>query len=250
MLKDSLELSKLKIKKSPLKQEMAADSISGIKDSSKTNLLKKPEEKKDEKLFMAYSHVRFYKKDLQGKCDSLSYTMKDSIMKLFKDPVIWSDVHQLTAERIEYRPHKPDPSIIRMENNGFIVSQEDTIKFNQISGKTVIGYIYKNALRDIDINGNARTIYYIKNKDKYSGLNKMESSKIKVTLVEGKIDVITFYPKPEGKGIPLKDLSAEDSKLQGFQWREEEKPKNRYDLYPLDEKRKKMQTPEKKSANK
>jgi len=197
---------------------------------------------------MAYHRVRFFKKDLQGLCDSLSYQMKDSIMRLFKDPVLWSDVHQMTAEKIEYRPHTPAPDIAKLENNGFIISREDSIKFNQISGKTLIGFIFQNELKTIEVSGNAVTLYYLKNKDRYSGMNRLESSKITVHLVKGKIDIIDFFPKPEGKTIPLKEMTADDALLKGFEWRESEKPKNRFDLYVIDEKRKKIAGPEKKPA--
>ncbi len=222
----------------------AKDSLPAVSDT----LHKK--EKDEPKLFMAYHRVRFYKKDLQGLCDSLSYVMKDSLMRLFKNPVLWSDVHQLTAEKIEYHPHKPDPSIAKLENNGFIISKEDSIKFNQISGKMMMGYIYENALRNIEVNGNAITLYYLKNKNHYSGMNKLESSKISVFLLKGKIDSISFFPKPEGKTIPLSDLTPDDVTLKGFEWRESEKPRNRFDLYPIDQKRKKIAGPDKKPASK
>lgn len=247
-LKDSAKLKRDTIKfqlDTPvtlLVNPMKKDSVAIVADTVKSS------GKDDNKLFMAYHRVRFYKKDLQGLCDSLSYQMKDSVMRLFKEPVLWSDVHQMTAEKIEYRPHKPDPSIARLDNNGFIISREDSIKFNQISGKTLIGYIYKNELKNIDVNGNAITLYYIKNKDQYSGMNKLESSKISVTLLNSKIDNIDFFPNPEGKSIPLKDLTPEDVKLKGFEWREIEKPRDRFDLYPLDEKRKKNAGSDKKPA--
>ncbi len=247
-LKDSAKLKRDTIKfqlDTPVTLQvnpMKKDSVAIVADTVKSS------GKDDNKLFMAYHRVRFYKKDLQGLCDSLSYQMKDSVMRLFKEPVLWSDVHQMTAEKIEYRPHKPDPSIARLDNNGFIISREDSIKFNQISGKTLIGYIYKNELKNIDVNGNAITLYYIKNKDQYSGMNKLESSKISVTLLNSKIDNIDFFPNPEGKSIPLKDLTPEDVKLKGFEWREIEKPRDRFDLYPLDEKRKKNAGSDKKPA--
>ena len=248
-----------------------ADSLSAVADTSKALIKPKvthtenplykdsvqtvsdtlPAKKDDDKkLFMAYHHVRFFKKDLQGLCDSLSYQMKDSIMRLFKDPVLWSDVHQMTAEKIEYRPHTPGPDIAKLENNGFIISREDSVKFNQISGKTLVGFIYRNELKTIEVSGNAITLYYLKNKDRYSGMNRLESSKITVYLVKGKIDIIDFYPKPEGKTIPLKEMTADDAMLKGFQWRESEKPKNRYDIYVIDEKRKKIAGPEMKPAPK
>lgn len=220
------------------------DSVSATSDTTKAK------DKKDQKIFMAYHRVRFYKKDLQGICDSLAYQMKDSVMRLYRDPVLWSDVHQLSAEKIEYRPHIPGPDIARLDNNGFIISREDSIKFNQISGKTLIGYIVKNELKTIEVNGNAITLYYLKNKDHYSGVSKMESSKINVYLLKSKIDSIAFFPKPEGKLTPMKDLTSDEMVLKGFVWRESEKPKSRLDLYPLDEKRKKIAGPEKKPASK
>lgn len=220
------------------------DSLNRTVDTTKTG------DKEEKKLFMAYHRVRFFKKDLQGLCDSLSYQMRDSMMRLFKDPVLWSDVHQMTAEKIEYHPHVPDPSIARLDNNSFIISKEDSIKFNQISGKTMVGYISNNALKNIEVNGNAITLYYVKNKDHYSGMNKLESSKISVTLVKGKIDDISFFPSPEGKTIPLSELKPDDTSLKGFEWREDEKPKDRYDLFPIDGKRKKIAGPDKKPATK
>ncbi len=256
--------------KTIVKGENVKDSISAVADSSRImaklgpthteNPLYKDsaqvvkdtlagKDDNDKKLFMAFHRVRFFKKDLSGMCDSLSYQMRDSVMKLFKDPVLWSDVHQLTAERIEYRPHKPGPDVARLDNNGFIISKEDSIKYNQISGKTLVGNIINKELKSIEVNGNAITLYYVKNKNRYSGMNKLESSKINVYLLKGKIDSIAFFPKPEGKTTPLKDISVEDAKLKGFEWRELEKPKNRFDLYPLNEKRKKIAGPEKKPAS-
>ncbi len=249
-IKDSLatvkDTSKVQMKLAPTHREnpLYKDSIRTVSDTLKGK------DDKDNKLFMAYHRVRFYKKDLQGRCDSLSYQMKDSVMRLFIDPVLWSEVHQLTAEKIEYRPHKPGPDIARLENNGFIISKEDSVKYNQISGKTLVGYIYNNALKTIEVNGNAITLYYLKNKDHYSGMNKLESSKINVYLLKGKIDSITFFPKPEGKTIPLKDLTPDEAILKGFEWRESERPKSRFDLNPIEEKRKKIAGPEKKPASK
>ena len=228
----------------PKEKYPVKDSIRLGKDTLKSK------DDQDKKIFMAYYHVRFFKKDLQGICDSLSYQMQDSVMRLYNDPVLWSEEHQMSADKIEYRPHHPGPDIARMDNNGFIISREDSVKFNQISGKVLIGYIYNNALKNIEVNGNAITLYYLKNKDHYSGMNKLESSKINVYLLNSKIDSITFFPKPEGKTIPMKELTPEDAMLKGFIWRELERPKNRFDLMPLNEKRKKIAGPEKKPASK
>ncbi|MBL0340551.1 MAG: hypothetical protein IPP71_06310 [Bacteroidetes bacterium] len=41
--------------------------------------------------WMAYKGVRIFKKDLQGKCDSLVYNASDSTLSFFTEPVLWSE---------------------------------------------------------------------------------------------------------------------------------------------------------------
>lgn len=205
--------------------------------------------RKDDKYFMAYRKVRFHKPDLQGLCDSLGYRMKDSTLLMFYDPVLWSEKDQMTAEKIQFVSKNPDPDIARLEINAFLVISEDSVKFNQISGKSIIGQIFENKLRVADVNGNAQSLYYLKDKNKYSGMNRLLSSKIKLHITDNNIDSIRFYPKPEGKTIPINELQPEDIQLDGFLWRESERPINQYDLYPIDEKRKKNAVPKKKSAS-
>lgn len=197
--------------------------------------------KKDKKYFMAYPRVRFFKADLQGKCDSLSYRMKDSTIYMYYDPVLWSQKNQMTAEYIQYISKKPEPALARLEKNAFIIMAEDSIRFNQISGKLIVGQIFDGKLRVADVNGNAQTLYYLKNKDKYTGINSLMSSKIYLHMVNNKMDTIRFYPKSEGKTIPMKDITPELSKLQGFVWREKERPKNPEDLYPAEDLKKKSE---------
>jgi len=79
----------------------------------------------------------------------------------------------------------------------------------------------------------------LKDNDKYTGMNRLISSKIRIHLKDNQIDSIKFYPKPEGKTTPMKELKPTDIRLGGFIWRESERPINKDDLYPLDQKRKK-----------
>ena len=60
-----------------------------------------PKTKNDARLVLAYYRVRFFRKDFQGKCDSLAYWSKDSTIQLYTGPVIWSEKNQITANYIE-----------------------------------------------------------------------------------------------------------------------------------------------------
>jgi lipopolysaccharide export system protein LptA len=218
---------------------MHADTLRTKPDTLMVNKDTSDVKNKDAKFFMAYRKVRFYKTDLQGECDSLSYQMKDSTIYMFYDPVLWSKKDQMTAEKIQYVSKNPDPAISKLEKNAFIIMSEDSMRFNQISGKLIVGQIFDNKLRYADVNGNAQTLYYLKENNNYTGMNRLISSKIKIHLKDDQIDTIRFYPKPEGKTIPMKELIPTDTRLGGFIWRESERPISKDDLYPIDQKRKK-----------
>ncbi len=48
-----------------------------------------PDTIEGEKIIMTYYGTRFYRNDIEGICDSLVYYTKDSVVQLFKNPVIW-----------------------------------------------------------------------------------------------------------------------------------------------------------------
>ena len=211
---------------------MHADTLRSVPDTSLTK-------KEDKKIFLAYYGVRFFRADLQGECDSLAYRMKDSTIEMYHDPVLWSQNNQMTADVVKMTTHEKSPDIVNMEKNAFIISEEDSAKFNQISGKDMIGYIRNNNLYKVEVNGNGRSIYFAKDKDKYIGLNRVESSNINIYLIDGHINNITFITRPDAKMLPLDDVNTGETRLEGFEWRPDERPKNRYDIF---------QKPQKKSA--
>ena len=202
---------------------MHADTLRSIPDTSNI--------KKDQKIFLAYPGVRFFRADLQGKCDSLAYQMKDSTIEMYHDPVLWSQNNQMTATVVKMTTHEKSPDIVRMEDNAFIISEEDSAKFNQISGKDMLGYIRDNNLYKVEVNGNGRSIYFAKDENNYIGLNRVESSNINIYLKEGHIDNITFITRPDAKMLPLDDVNTDETMLQGFKWRPEDRPKNRFDVF-------------------
>jgi len=86
-------------------------------------------------MMQAYYGVRFYRKNLQGKCDSLSYSMTDSTIRMYDKPVIWSGKNQLTADSIAIAVSGNRADSLMMYNTSFIVSKDSIETFNQIRGK-------------------------------------------------------------------------------------------------------------------
>ena len=51
-------------------------------------------------VFFAYRNVQILNADLQGICDSLSYSGQDSVFRMYQNPVLWSGDYQLSADTV------------------------------------------------------------------------------------------------------------------------------------------------------
>lgn len=184
-----------------------------------------------EKIILAYYGARFYRSNIQGVCDSLVYFTRDSLVQLYKNPVIWSEVHQLSADQIEMKQNTNAPDELHLQNNGFIISKLDSGRYDQIKGKLMIGYVVNNELNRIDVNGSGQTLYYARQDEELIGLNRVESSRISIRFQEGKIFGISFFQKPEGVLKPIFALTEEEKTLAGFEWKVHLRPLSRYDVF-------------------
>ena len=185
----------------------------------------------EEKIVFGYNKVRFFRTDIQGICDSMVYFTRDSIVQLHKFPVLWSEIHQLSADLIEMKQFANAPDELHLSRNSFIISKQDTNMYDQIKGKEMVGYIIDQKLNNIEVNGNGQTLYYAREKEQIIGLNRAESSKISIRFRDGKINSLSFVKAPEGELKPLEGLTEEDKKLKGFEWKIYLRPLSKYDIF-------------------
>ncbi len=189
---------------------------------------------KAEKQFMlAYHKVKIFKSDLQGKCDSIAYSLSDSIVKLYDEPVLWSDSNQLTAVRIDIRMKDKKIHSIFLEQDAFIVSEIDSLRYNQIKGKEMTGYFKNSELHKIAVRGNGETTYYGQDEqEKFIGVNVAESSDIDITLKEHKINTISFINQPKATMYPMGELDpVKDLRYKGFKWLIHLRPRTKQDIF-------------------
>jgi lipopolysaccharide export system protein LptA len=180
----------------------------------------------------AHHHMKFFKNDLQGKCDSLVYRVNDSVIALLGNPVLWSEENQLTSDSIwMYLSHNRIDSMV-LFNMAFIISRDSTESFNQIKGKQMRAYFRDNKLYLIRVNGNAETIYFVREEDnQLIGINKSVSSNMAIILEERKIKKILYLSQPEATLYPEKEVTEEDKFLKDFIWIEEQRPVDRQGIF-------------------
>jgi lipopolysaccharide export system protein LptA len=212
-----------------------ADTLSAISDT-----LARQDTSNRKRTLFAFHHVRIYKTDLQGRCDSLVYSFRDSTIELFTAPVLWSNANQMTADSVKLQTANGQISHVYMRNNAFIVSLadssnmdiKDSMRFNQIRGKNLTGYFADNKLYKIYVEGNGQTIYYAKNKkDKFTGVNRADCSDIFISVNENKVTEISLVNKPDATFYPIRELSAKELRLKGFSWQPQLRPENRQAIF-------------------
>lgn len=184
-------------------------------------------------VIMAFNKVKFYRKDMQGVCDSLSYAVKDSLITMFYNPVLWSGENQLSADTITFYLKDSVNVIVTLKKSSFIVSSMfEGLEFNQIKGMTIEGHIENKQLKTVYVFNNAECVYFITDEDTaLMGVNVSATSEMKIILTDNEIDGIVFYNDPDGKIYPDKDLTDKDRRLKDFRWLEFYRPETIEDLY-------------------
>lgn len=179
----------------------------------------------------AYYKVKLYKSNIQGKCDSVYYSSRDSILEMYYSPVMWSGVNQISAEFIKM--YMKDDQIDRMDmtDQAFIISRVDSTKFNQIKGRKMAGYFRDNEIYRIDVMGNGQTIYFPVDGDEIIGVNKGECSDLKIFLKERKVYRMKYLTKPKATLYPLGQIPMEETILSDFKWLEKYRPLNKMDIF-------------------
>lgn len=179
-----------------------------------------------------YYGVRFFRTDLQGVCDSLQFNTRDSILHLYRNPVLWNENNQILGDTITVFFNDSTIDWSHVRPNAFAVQQIDSIHFNQVKGRDMKAYFENKDIKHVLVEGNAESIFYPEEKDKTMiGLNKTESSYLSMDFLARKIQRIKIWPKPVGKMTPIPDILPGSDKLTGFVWLDYLRPIDKDDVF-------------------
>ncbi|MCC7532489.1 MAG: hypothetical protein IT246_00965 [Bacteroidia bacterium] len=175
-------------------------------------------------MIKAYKDVKIYKSDLQAICDSLVYNRSDSLMYLYKNPVIWSDENQITGDTVLFYIVSNQIDSMNVFSNAFVISKETNKHYNQVKGRNLQAKFIDKKINNIEVYGNGQSIYYAKDDSLYVGVNVINCSEMKFLFAQGKMSSINFIGKPDAKFYPINYLKDNELKLKGFVWRKKMRP--------------------------
>jgi lipopolysaccharide export system protein LptA len=182
------------------------------------------------KIVQAYYKMKMIQGNMSAIADSLYYSDIDSAFKLYKNPVLWMDSTQITGDSIflwmkDKEIHRAD-----VMGNAFIIHMQHETVFDQIKGKTMLALIAQKKIQEVQVDGNAESIYFIKDKDEYNGANKSTSGFITVSFNNGEVNRIKLTGAPEAEFTPMEKIDLASFKLDGFVWHWGKKPMSKYDV--------------------
>ena len=180
----------------------------------------------------AYFKVRMYRTDIQGVCDSLVYSSKDTCMTMYRDPIVWNENQQLLGEEIKVYMNDSTIEWAHIINQALTVERKDSVHSNQISGKEIKSYFRNGELWKVDVLGNVNVVYYPEEKDcTMVGMNVSETSVLNMYLKDRKMEKMVMSPKSNGTLYPMDQIPPEKLYLPTFVWFDYIRPLNKEDIF-------------------
>lgn len=204
-----------------------------IKDTLKgVTVLDTKKKDSTNRYFEAYRNVRIFSDSLQGVCDSLFYSFKDSIFRMFYDPILWAKESQITGDTIRLFTKNKKADKIEVVNKSFLVNQSDPEIFNQIKASRMDGWFVDGNMDSIRARGLAECIYYIQDEDSaYTGINESKSEVMDIYFKNKELIKVVFRTAVTGTMWPMSQKKPEEMRLPEFRWLEERRPKTKYELF-------------------
>ena len=183
----------------------------------------------------AVSRVKLYRDDMQMSCDSLAYGDLDSLVRLYRDPLVFNEGNRQYAADSIYvviKDRKADRA--RLMSNAFITTQEDTLCYDQIKGTEMMAYFDSTrTLRRFDALGGATALFFLTENDALATVNKVESKMLYAIFDQGNLDKIYYFDNAKNDAYPVVQLPKDERYMKGFRWEPERRPRGRHDITPL-----------------
>ncbi len=184
------------------------------------------------KQMQCYNHTKFYRDDMQGKCDSLVYSFKDSLLEMYYEPLLWGNESQLSGNFIYLTIRGGSVDRMYIDTNSFVLSKDTMEYYNQVSGRDMVVFFKNNEMYRADVYGNAQSIYFVRDEAHVLiGVNISTSSDLRVNLDSTGIKDIIYLHKPDISLNPVKNLSQRDMHLKNFKNQEALRPKTMIEIF-------------------
>ncbi|MDE6371252.1 MAG: LPS export ABC transporter periplasmic protein LptC [Duncaniella sp.] len=171
------------------------------------------------KVTNAYHRVRFFRKDIQGLCDSMSMVQRDSILYMYYNPIVWSDDKQVVGNLIWVHLNDSSADWARLPEIGLMAQHVGEDCYNQLGASDMTVWMADTTITRMYAEGNVQTIMFPMEADStYNKFSFTESSYMDVNFKDGDIEHLVMWPETTGKVTPLYLAKRSNYYLAKFRW--------------------------------
>ena len=179
-----------------------------------------------------YHKVRFWRVDVQGICDSLSFHERDSVLYMYRHPIVWSGKRQIFGNEINLHLNDSTVDWALLPDFGFMAEHVEEELYNQLSGKVMKAFFEDSDLKHLDVDGNVIAIMVPQENDStYNKIVNMESSFLKADFNKRAIERAVIWPEVTGNVTPLFLAKKSIFYQPKFKWYESVRPKDKDDIF-------------------
>ncbi len=210
------------IKEMSLKDAMRKESAMAMGESVSNDSVQKdsvPKYPKDFHIALAYHRARFFKQDLQGVADSMVFVESDSMMYMYRKPIVWSGERQVTGNSIDVHFTDSTADWALLPESGLMSEHVGEDFYNQLAGKKMLATFKDQTLKRLEVSGNVEAIFLPQEADStFNRLVAAESSFLTIELDSNKMDRLKMWPEVTGTVTPLFLVKKTQQYLPQFRW--------------------------------
>jgi len=216
------------VTKPPLTDSLTIAAKDSLATPVKDSLAVSPKDTTLIRFISANKNIRFYRSNIQGRCDSLMFNSIDSIIRLYKDPVLWNENNQFTADSIQLITANKEMRKTELMSNAFVIAKEDSLHYNQIKATDIVAHFTEGDLTRFDAYGGVTVIFFFAEDSILTTMNQKECKTMTATIKEKSVQIVRYFEAIQSVLYPIIDLESEKKRLKGFRLRDDERPANRF----------------------
>lgn len=178
---------------------------------------------------MAYPRARFFRPDIQGVADTITFTEIDSILRMTRLPVIWNGERQVRGDTIIVHLNDSTADWARIPSHARLMEHVEEDYYNQLHSDKMDMWFEGGTLRRLEGEGSVQAIMLpMENDSTFNRLVDAESSFLTIDMKDGDLDRLKMWPEVTGSVTPLFMVKKSQKLLPDAKWLDAIRPRREW----------------------
>ena len=178
---------------------------------------------------IAYPRARFFRQDIQGVADTITFTEIDSLIRLTRLPIVWNEERQVKGDSIIVHLQDSTADYARIYGNAEMMEHVEEDYYNQLRADLMKMWFEEKSLRHLDAEGRVQTKFLPQESDStYNRLVNAESQFLAIDMEKNDLEHLKMWPEVSGDVTPLFLVKKSQKFLPGARCMEALRPRRRW----------------------